>query len=56
MISTCKLVVLYRDAVPEASARPSTILSRRSVPVYETDTESSLVLNHGDGGANVSVP
>jgi len=44
------------DTVPEASVRPSTTLSGRTASVYEADTESNLVLNHGDGGTNVSVP
>ncbi len=48
--------VLFLAAVPEASVRPSTTLSGRTASVYEANTESNLVLNHGDGGANVAVP
>ncbi len=48
--------VLFLAAVPEASVRPSTTLSGRTASVYEANTESNLVLNHGDGGTNVAVP
>lgn len=55
LIAAATAALLFLAAVP-ASVRPSTTLSGRTASVYETDTESNLVLNHADGGANASVP
>ncbi len=56
LITVATAAVLFLAAVPEASVRPSTTPSGRTASVYEADTESNLVLNHGDSGASASVP